>query len=74
MKKLIPPLVGILIVIAMMALTGCQQFEDRGIGISFGAKLEDSKFWLGFGLTKHPALAEREVLEGEPPYQITNIK
>ena len=73
MEKLIPPLVGILIVLAMLALTGCQQFEDRGIGISFGAKLEDSKVWLGFGITKHPALAEREVLEGEPPYEIQTI-
>lgn len=74
MKKLLPPFAGFLIVIAMMALTGCQQFEDRGIGISFGAKLEDSKVWLGFGFTKHPQLAEREVLEGDPPYVITSIK
>lgn len=73
MKILIQPIAVFLIVLGLLALTSCQQFEDRGIGIEFGVRLEDRKIWLGAGLKKSEQLAEREVLEGEPPYQITKI-
>lgn len=66
MKKLLPPLAGILIVIALVSLTGCKYAQ----GIEFGIKLEDRKVWIGAGLQRNPMLAERETLEGEPPYEI----